>query len=162
MCSFCKITLDCLILIISLYTYARMHICCHRWHRWTRNSIQNRIHTSYVYMRCLYIPAYRSSRLLRILQQTFPESYWRKRNMQWNALDANINKSNLRSRDDDEKRKDSRTVAARSIVVGWEFKGALYAPDKWFNNPKTITTAQMSPIIRAPGRKRCAMTGVKL
>lgn len=42
-------------------------------------------------------------------------------------------------------------LAAHSTTIGREFKGARCALDKWFNNPKTITTAQMSPIIRAVG-----------
>lgn len=42
-------------------------------------------------------------------------------------------------------------AAARHYPVGREFKGARVALDKWFNNPKTITTAQMSAIIRAAG-----------
>lgn len=44
--------------------------------------------------------------------------------------------------------RDERQGGALPLAENLKELGAL---DKWFNNPKTITTAQMSPIIRAPG-----------
>lgn len=51
-------------------------------------------------------------------------------------------------RDDVERRETRRCSGALPLAENLKELGAL---DKWFNNPKTITTAQMSPIIRGPG-----------